>query len=320
MIKNTHCSTGTASMNGVSPIPVAVLLGPTAVGKSDLALALASEMGWEIISCDSRQIYRGMNIGTAKPSIEELARVQHWLIDILDPAQEYSAWRFAEDAGAVIRERALAGKRVLVCGGTGLYFHALQSGRSEREPSDPAVRATLAGFALRNGSAALHAELAAVDPATAQRLHVNDTQRIIRALALYRQTGKTMADHTLDTNPPSDLNFTVIKLEMERSALYERINRRVDAMFAAGLWDEFLGLRSAGFGRQSPGLRSVGYRELFAVEEGSATMAGATELIKRNSRRYAKRQITWFAHQAEGVTVDMADAGKALEKVREYVG
>lgn len=315
--KNTQCSTKAASTNLNLPVPVAVLLGPTATGKSAIALALAREMGWEIVSCDSRQIYRGMDIGTAKPSAMERSVVRHWLFDILDPAEEYSAWRFAEEAGSIIRERAREGKRVVLCGGTGLYFNALLSGRNERASSDPEIRRELAGYAALHGSATLHSELSRVDPVTARRLHPNDTHRIIRALALFRQTGKTMSEYSQEARPPSDLIFVIVKTTMERPLLYDRINRRVDTMIAEGLWEEFLGLRSAGYDRTAPGLQSVGYKELFDVEEGAITLATAVELIKRNTRRYAKRQITWFAHQAEGVTVDTADAGAAFDRVRE---
>ena len=312
--ENTQCRTVAASGKHESPVPVAVILGPTAAGKSSVALALARKYGWEIISCDSRQLYRGMDIGTAKPSPEERTAVPHWLIDHLDPSEEYSAWRFADEAAAIIRERAKAGKKVVICGGTGLYFRALQTGQTERVPSDPAVRKQLADFVLQQGSAVLHRELTAVDPVTASHLHPNDTQRIIRALALYRQTGKTIADYSGEENPPFDMRFTVVKLAMDRSLLYERINRRVEEMRNRGLRGEFLHLRKAGYDRYSPGMQSVGYKELFEVEEGRSTMDDAAELIKRNTRRYAKRQITWLAHKVEGITVDAADPAEQIDK------
>ena len=316
--ENTPCSGLAASPDSDGVISVPVLLGPTAVGKSGVAFALAREMGWEILSCDSRQLYRGMDIGTAKPSPAERAQVPHRLIDILDPSEEYSAGRFADEAATIIRTCAKNGRRVLVCGGTGLYFKALQQGTNDRSPSDPAIREELTRFAREKGNEALHRELAAVDPVTAARLHPNDIQRIIRALALFRQTGTRMSDHTPEGTPPGDMRFVVIKLTMERSLLYDRINRRVEVMMRDGLLEEFRTLVAAGYDRHSPGMQSVGYREFFAVEDGTIAETEAVELIQRNTRRYAKRQITWFSRQVEGVEVDATDPAEALNMVRRH--
>ena len=317
--KNSHRSSETASNEGIVPIPVPVLLGPTAVGKSAVALELAAAAGWDVLSCDSRQLYRGMDIGTAKPSAEERAAVRHHLVDILNPSEEYSSGRFADEAATIIRERAAAGKTTLICGGTGLYFRALQYGQIRREPSDPAIREELAQFVRQHGSDALHRELAAVDAATAARLHPNDVQRIIRALALYRQTGRSMSDPLQKGAPPEDFRFIVIKMTLDRSLLYERINRRVDAMMREGLYEEFRQLVEAGYDRHAPGLQCVGYREFFGVEEGERSEEDAVELIKRNTRRYAKRQITWFSRQVEGVEVDASDGDAAVGRVRELL-
>lgn len=316
--KNTPCSNTTASPDPVGVISVPVLLGPTAVGKSAVAFALARETGWEILSCDSRQLYRGMDIGTAKPSLAQRAQVSHRLTDILDPSEEYSAGRFADEAAAIIRNGAKNGRRIMICGGTGLYFKALQKGTNDRAPSDPAIREELTRFALEKGNEALHRELASVDPVTAVRLHPNDIQRIIRALALFRQTGTRLSDHAPEGTPPQDMRFMVIKMTMERSLLYDRINRRVDAMMRDGLQKEFRALVAAGYNRHSPGMQSVGYREFFDVEEGTITVNEAVELIKRNTRRYAKRQITWFSRQVDGVEVDASVNGEALQAVRRH--
>ena len=316
--ENTPCSSVAASPGSVGMISVPVLLGPTAAGKSGIAFALARETGWEILSCDSRQLYRGMDIGTAKPSAAERAQVPHWLTDILEPSEEYSAGRFADEAAAIIRNRAKRGKRVLLCGGTGLYFKALQRGSGDRAPSDPALREALMQFARNNGSGALHRELVSVDPETAARLHPNDIQRIVRALALFRQTGTRLSDVAPEGTPPGDMRFSVIKLTMERSLLYDRINRRVDAMMRDGLRKEFRALAAAGYDRQSPGMRTVGYREFFDVENGTITESEAVALIQRNSRRYAKRQITWFSRQVEGMEVDASVTARALQAVRHH--
>ncbi|MBN1577288.1 MAG: tRNA (adenosine(37)-N6)-dimethylallyltransferase MiaA [Chitinispirillaceae bacterium] len=303
MQENTHCSRSAASA-GAKPIPVAVLLGPTAVGKSALALQIAGEMGWDIVSCDSRQIYCGMDIGTAKPLHKERQRVRHWLIDSLDPSEEYSAHSFARDAAAIIRRQAALHRRVLVCGGTGLYFRALCEGLTEMEASDQQVRQALMTRAAEEGTGALHRELAAVDPQSARRIHPNDLQRIVRSLAVFRQTGRPMSSMSFESHPPDDLRFIIATLTMPRVQLYRRIDLRVDEMVANGLWEEFQRLREASYDRQCPGMQSVGYRELFDVEEERVPFETAVDLIKRNSRRYAKRQVTWFTRQTGGTSFD----------------
>ncbi|MBN1307339.1 MAG: tRNA (adenosine(37)-N6)-dimethylallyltransferase MiaA [Chitinispirillaceae bacterium] len=316
--ENTPCSLAAASASGREggAVPVAVLLGPTASGKSALALQIAGEMGWEIISCDSRQIYRGMDIGTAKPSQKEQELVPHWLIDILDPSEEYSAYRFARDAAAIIRQRAALRKNLLVCGGTGLYFRALCEGLTEMEATDSKLREALMSRAAVEGTDALYRELSAVDPRAAQRIHSNDLQRIVRALAVFRQTGTSISSlGSAESRPPEDMRFIVATLTMSRSELYRRIDCRVDEMVAKGLWEEFERLRKSSYDRGSPGMQSVGYRELFDVEEGSTTFEAAVELIKRNSRRYAKRQVTWFAHQTAG---EAFEAPAHWTAVRDY--
>ncbi|MBN1128788.1 MAG: tRNA (adenosine(37)-N6)-dimethylallyltransferase MiaA [Chitinispirillaceae bacterium] len=275
-------------------IKVPVLLGPTASGKTAVALRLAESAGWEIISCDSRQVYRYMDIGTAKPRREELGRVRHRLIDILDPQEPYSAAAFANDALNIIRTLAAEGKTALVCGGTGLYFESLRRGIGPQVASDPLIRDTLARRAAEEGCAALHRELHDRDPEAADAIHANNVQRVVRALAVWYQTGKTISELKRLAVPPEDIEFTAAVLMPRRDSLYERINGRVDEMTRRGLWEEFVALRGRGYDERTPGLRCVGYRELFAVERGTASMREAVEMIKRNSRRYAKRQITWF--------------------------
>lgn len=305
--ENTPCSSQAASsgMEGSveRPVTVPVLLGPTAVGKSAMAMQIAAAQGWEIVSCDSRQIYRGMDTGTAKPSLRERSAVPHWLIDIIDPSEEYSAYRFATDAAAIIRESAGAGRKCIVCGGTGLYFHALASGLTPVEASDATVRQELTELGRRIGSSALHEKLMEVDPVSAKRIHENDLQRIVRALAVYRQTAKPMSAAERRADPPGDLRFVVAKLSMEREELYGRIESRIDSMVESGLAEEFHSLRKK-FDSSSPGMQSVGYREFFRLESGDLTFDATIKLIKQNSRRYAKRQITWFSHRTAGRTFD----------------
>jgi len=311
--ENTPCSTPAASVQShidksSIKIPVAVLLGPTAVGKSALAIKLAQDLNLEVISCDSRQIYRGMDIGTAKVSLAEQATVRHWFIDVVNPDEAFSAFRFAQEAAALIRERTARGKRMLLCGGSGLYFKVLAEGGIECGDSDPHIRKELTEFAESNGSGALHALLAQADPASAARIHCNDTQRLIRALAVFRQTGKTLSTYREQTPVSSEFAFSVMKLVMPRELLYDRINRRVEKMVGDGLYQEFLKLRGLGFNESSPGMQTVGYRELFAVEREELSFSEAVTQIQQSSRHYAKRQLTWFSTQVQGVTVSYDEA------------
>jgi tRNA dimethylallyltransferase len=292
-------------------IIVPVLLGPTASGKTAIALPIAQSAGWEIISCDSRQVYRYMDIGTAKPLREERGRVRHWLIDVLDPSEQYSAAAFTQDALNVIRTRAKKGMVTLVCGGTGLYFESLRRGIGPQVASDPEIRETITKRAAEKGSAALHKELREKDPEAAASIHPNNVQRVVRALAVYSQTGQRISELKRLAAPPADIDFIVVALMPPRAALYERINARVEAMLDRGLWEEFTALRGRGYDERSPGLRCVGYQELFAVEQGVMSINEAAEKIKRNSRRYAKRQITWFGkhNREELVDFDWDTAG-----------
>ena len=281
-------------------IRVPVVLGPTAVGKTAFALRAAEAFGFEILSCDSRQIYRGMDVGTAKPTAEERARARHHLVDILEPSEAYSAFAFAGDALRVIRGARENGKKILICGGTGLYYHILSSGGAPLDGADLELRGALQDEARERGTAALHARLQAVDPAAASKIHPNDLQRLLRALEVALRTGQPMSSLYGAGSPPEDIDFRAVVVSRPREVLYGRINGRVDAMAGGGLWDEFLSLRRAGYAEASPGMVCVGYRELFGVERGQYGFDRAVELIKRNTRHYAKRQMTWFRNKAEG--------------------
>jgi len=262
-----------------------------------------------------------MDIGTAKPRKEDLGRVRHWLIDILDPQEQYSAAAFAQDALNVIRERAAQGIVTLVCGGTGLYFESLRRGIGPHVASDPVIRDALSLRAAEEGSASLHRELGEKDPEAAAMIHANNVHRIVRALAVFYQTGKKISELKRLAASPANIDFTIVALMPPRESLYERINARVEEMVRLGLWDEFRALRGRGFDERTPGLRGVGYQELFAVERGEVSLKEAAETIKRNSRRYAKRQITWFrAHNRESCeeygwnTADMKRIENALKR------
>lgn len=287
-----------------SSIKVPVILGPTAIGKSALALEIAEKLHWEILSCDSRQVYRKMDIGTAKPSPSQLARVPHWLIDILDPSESFSAFGFTKKALNIIRDRAACGKTVLICGGTGLYFKCLSEGIAAPVDSDPLIREKLIKEAQGDGVSALYNQLRTKDPDSAAKIHPNDLQRIVRALTVYYQTGTPFSKITREKKGTEDLEFKVVKLTCDRQWLYDRINSRVIQMINNGLWDEFLGLIKQGYHEKSPGLQCVGYKELFVHYKGRCSISEAIALVQQNSRRYAKRQNTWFTHQVSGTIFD----------------
>lgn len=295
-------------------IVVPVLLGPTAVGKSWYAFELARRNGWEIISCDSRQIYRCMDIGTAKPTIEQLNNVKHWLVNIREPRDLYSAFDFANEALSIIQNRASQGQGVIICGGTGLYFKALSEGFSTNVETDPNLKNELMERGKKLGVKSLHEELAAVDPDAATAIHENDLQRVVRALAVHHQTGVPFSKSRSRGNAPAGIEFRTIKLTMDRTLLYKRINERVDAMITSGLVDECRCLLESGISTDAPGMQCVGYREWIGFFNGLHTLPDTIEEIKQNSRRYAKRQSTWFSHQVTGLEVETGVSSGVLSQ------
>ncbi len=277
--------------------PLAVCLaGPTASGKSAVAMALAAELPLEIISVDSAQVYRGMDIGTAKPSAAERARVPHHLIDILEPTQAYSAARFVADAHRLMADIRGRGRLPLLVGGTMLYFKALADGLSAMPAADAAVRAELDAEAARHGWPALHAELARIDPHTAARLAPADAQRVQRALEVWRLSGRTMSDwHAQEAPAKPAAALPMVSLEpTDRGWLHARIAERFDAMLAAGLVAETQALRCRGdLSALLPAMRCVGYRQAWAALEcGSET--GLRDRGIAATRQLAKRQLTWL--------------------------
>ncbi len=273
-----------------------ILLGPTASGKSTLAMALAAEFPVEIVSLDSAQVYRGMDIGTAKPSAEERARVPHHLLDLIGPTESYSAGRFRTDAIAAIANILRRRRIPLVVGGTMLYYRALAGGLDELPRADAAQRAAIAADAARRGWPALHRELAAVDPASAGRLAPNDAQRIQRALEVFRLAGQPLS--TLQRARPAALPFdlrTFALLPPDRAALHERIAARFDAMLKAGLVDELRALRERhALTPVLPSMRCVGYRQAWEHLEGAYDASTLRERGVAATRQLAKRQLTWL--------------------------
>ncbi|MBD3322203.1 MAG: tRNA (adenosine(37)-N6)-dimethylallyltransferase MiaA [Chitinivibrionales bacterium] len=301
-------------------IKVPVIVGPTGAGKTSLALRVAAETGSEILSCDSRQIYRYMNIGTAKPSLEEMARVRHWMIDIIDPDEYYSAFLFAATAAGIIRERNRKGGRCILCGGTGFYFHCLKNGMGPQCEQDRHLRKKYEKMVREYGPESIFKELKKVDPETAGKIHPHDVRRNIRALEVFYNTGITKSELTKQHNPPGDIQFKIFILSLPRETLYERINARVHSMADRGLWEEFISLRKKGYDRNAPGMECVGYKELFDVEEGRRSFSDALDMIKRNTRRYAKRQITWLKHHYKGTIINQSDKAcfHALKEITRF--
>jgi len=309
----------------VQPPRLVVIVGPTGAGKTRLSLALAERTGGEIVSADSQQVYLGMDIGTGKVTAEERARVPHHVLDVVRPDEEMTAARFIELADRAIADAAARGKPVIVCGGTGLYVRALLLGLFAGPPASPEIRAELTALARAEGTAALHAELARVDPAAAARIDPNDEKRMVRALEVFRLTGEPMSVHQAKhdhRSMPARYPVRLVGLSPAREALYAAIDRRVDEMIEAGLEREVAALREQGY---CPPLRSqqaIGYAELHEVAEQTLDRARGIELIKRNSRHYARRQVSWYRGQIaqpgsiawhpEPAAVDLADLERYL--------
>jgi tRNA dimethylallyltransferase len=271
------------------------LLGPTAVGKTEIAIQLAQRLNAEIVSVDSRQIYRQMDIGTAKPTAEEQQAARHHLIDCVDISQPFSVADYQSLADAAIADIRNRGKRVLLVGGAGLYFRAIVDGLFEGPGANPALRKRLEAEAAQNGVDSLHNRLQTCDPESADRIHPNNLVRVIRALEVYELTGTPMSELQQQWHPEKQrYPFIAFGLTMPRALLYRRIEQRVDVMLANGLIAEVESLLAAGYARDSVALQSFGYRELIAYLDGDCTYLEAISQLKQNTRRFAKRQLTWF--------------------------
>ena len=275
--------------------PIVCVAGPTASGKTKLGVLLAQHYGGEIVSADSMQIYRGMDIGTAKPTAEEMGGVPHHMLDVADPREDYSVARYVRDADACVQDILSRGRLPIVVGGTGLYIDNLVAGRNFA-PFTGAWRARLQARAGEEGLPALYAELARVDPERAARLHPNDEKRILRALEVWYETGETITAHDARTQslPPRYDALRVCLRFARRENMWARIDQRVDLMMEQGLEEEVRSLLASGVPSAATSMQAIGYKEFAAALRGEEPLSAAVETVKLRSRQYAKRQLTWF--------------------------
>ena len=306
-----------------------IIAGPTAVGKSGAAVRLAKEIGGEVISADSMQVYRRMNIGTAKITKEEMEGVPHHLIDVIEPFEDYNVVRFQQMAREAVRQVAEAGHVPILCGGTGFYIQALLYDIDFTEEDDPealaAVQERLLREAEARGSEAasyLHDCLRRVDPEAAEKIPVNNRKRVLRALTFYELHHQKISEHNRlqearKADSPYDYWFFV--LTDDRARLYERIDRRVDLMLQQGLVQEVAALMAEGVKPQSTAMQGIGYREICAALSGEYSLSEAADRIKQNSRHYAKRQLTWFKREKQVIWIDRSRTEDVVYEIRKYL-
>lgn len=296
-----------------------VLIGPTAVGKTKLSIDLAKRFNGEIISGDSMQIYKGMDIGTAKITSQEMEGIPHHLIDIKSPEEPFSVAEFQELVREKISEIASRGKLPMIVGGTGLYIQSvIYDYQFSDAPSDSEFRTMLEKIAEEQGNEELYERLKKVDPDSAERIHPNNVRRVIRALEVFQCTGKTMTEYQQDQQPELLYDTCLIGLTMERELLYNRINQRVDIMKEQGLVEEVRALFESGL-RECQSIQAIGYKELYDYFEGKVSFETAIENLKQNSRRYAKRQLTWFRNKMDVEWFEMSDSQKKFAEISSYI-
>ncbi|MCL6478486.1 MAG: tRNA (adenosine(37)-N6)-dimethylallyltransferase MiaA [Peptococcaceae bacterium] len=289
--------------------PLLAIVGPTATGKTEISVHAARRLGAEIISADSMLIYRHMNIGTAKPSPEEMGGVPHHMIDVADPGETFNVALYSQHVKTILHDIIKRKKLPMLVGGTGLYVRAVIDGYNFSEAgTDQELRAGLMQECAVRGKAALHRKLREVDPEAALRLHVNDVKRVVRALEVYYLTGKTLSGSAGRENRPS-YNLLMYGLTMDRKELYARIEKRIDNMMSAGLVEEVRGLLARGYSPHLTSMQGLGYKEIILYLNGKLTLAEAVALLKRNTRRFAKRQLTWFRRDERIKWIDVGKKG-----------
>jgi tRNA dimethylallyltransferase len=286
--------------------PMIILTGPTAAGKTDLSIALAKAVNGAVISADSMQVYKKMDIGTAKIMPEEMDGVEHYLVDVLDPKEEFHVARFKEMAMEALQKIYAKGQIPIIVGGTGFYIQALLYDIQFTDTKkDETYRKELEAFAKEHGNQALHDELAKVDLKSARAIHANNVKRVIRALEYYKETGEPISEHNeRERNRTSPYNFAYFVLTHKREILYDRINRRVDLMLEQGLVEEVKKLKEEGYGRELVSMQGLGYKEILSYLDGEISLEEAVYLLKRDTRHFAKRQLTWFGRERDVIMIE----------------
>ena len=287
--------------------PLLIVAGPTATGKSDSAVELALRMNGEVISADSMQVYRGMDIGSAKVTVGEMRGVPHHLIDCADPSENWNVVRFQKEARRAVQDIASRGRLPILCGGTGFYIQALlyDIDFTQMEENTP-LRDRLSALAAEKGPEAVHALLLEKDPASAAAIHPNNLKRVIRAIEFMEESGGSIAAHNSQQRERESAYRSVFfVLTMDRARLYERIDRRVDIMMERGLVDEVAGLRAMGIQRDSTSMQGIGYKQVYGYLDGEYDLEEAVRLIKRDTRHFAKRQLTWFKREKDVIWTDL---------------
>ena len=303
---------------------IITIAGPTASGKTALSIQLAKEMDGEIVSCDSMQVYKDMDIGTAKPTLEEQAGIPHHMLSVAEPWEDFSVSRYCAMADPIVEDILRRGKSPIIVGGTGLYMDALIRGNAFAPCPSTGRREELEALAASQGIEAVIERLRAVDPGSAARLHPSDQKRIVRAMEVYLETGMTITEHNRKTQeiPPKyhPIRFTLT--DRQRQTLYDRIDRRVDAMVEAGLIDEIQGLLARGIPEKCTAMQAIGYKEFVAALHGACSLEEAAGQVKQSSRRYAKRQLTWFRRNPENIWLIREDGQTSMEildSARQYL-
>ncbi|MGC9364313.1 MAG: tRNA (adenosine(37)-N6)-dimethylallyltransferase MiaA [Fidelibacterota bacterium] len=295
------------------------IVGPTAVGKTATAIELAKRLEGEIISIDSRQVYRGLSVGTAKPTLRQQREVPHHLINILEPTEQISAGAYREMALERVAEIKSRGKLPIFVGGSGMYIKAVVQGIFAESVTDNRIRNRLKRELREKGATALYNRLLDIDPDLAIKTHINDVKRITRALEIYEITGKAPSAHYTEQTTDPPFPYRIFVLTMERKLLYRRIDERVDRMIAEGLVEEVVSLLDAGFRKNLDALLTLGYREVINYLDGECIFCDMVENIKRNTRRYAKRQLTWFRNQLEAEWIKVTPDQEITEISRQII-
>ncbi|MDD6037289.1 MAG: tRNA (adenosine(37)-N6)-dimethylallyltransferase MiaA [bacterium] len=300
---------------------VIILTGPTAVGKTALSIALAKKLNTGIISADSMQVYRHMDIGSAKITPEEMQGVKHYLVDVYEPDEEFNVTRFQSDAKLAMEELWSKNQLPLVVGGTGFYIQALLYDINfASEDGDDSIRRTYEKMLADKGAAYLHGLLRAVDPKSADTIHENNTKRVIRALEYFQKNGTQISRHNeTEREKESPYGFAYFVLTDDRAHLYEKIDKRVDLMMEQGLVDEVKRLKDMGYTRENVSMQGLGYKEILAYLDGACTLEEAIYIIKRDTRHFAKRQLTWFRRERDVIWIDKSEFDYDEDKILTYM-